>query len=265
MNVWQETAVIIPTYGEHPYTQAVVRQITAEAEWTVYVIDSAGDFEATGSEVVIRPDTRLRWATACNEGLRVAADRGHSAFCLLNNDVVLSPGFTQGLVDAWTSTRAGIVAPTYDHSWRHQWPTTDFPRIAARDYKPERIEREIPFADGTCLFIPSSTLNVVGHLDDITWPLFNWGCDQDLALRAREAGLRIVTTHRSFLNHIGRRTARRDSEYSENAALRENVSGMTSKWGPDWLERLFAGYPGIERAGLQQSEVEFLAQENYVR
>lgn len=258
MTAQHEVAVIVPTYGEHHLTHAVVSQLLIESPEVIYVIDSLGDYEPVAGETVIRPAERLRWAAACNEGLRTAISAGHTALCLLNNDVVLSKGFVHGLMEAWASTGAGIMCPTYDHSWRHQWPTRTLPTTAARDYRPVKLERDIPFADGTCLFMPRRTLELVGLLDDTTWPFFNWGCDQDFALRARSAGLDVMVTHRAYLNHRGRQTVRLDPDYSDEAAFVENCDGMIRKWGDDWTDKLFAGYPELPRAGLRQSELEAL-------
>jgi hypothetical protein len=169
-----------------------------------------------------------------------AQDQGHCAYILLNNDVRLSPGFLSGLLGAWRRTGAALVGPVYDRNWPQQRIVYTGP---AADYRPQPSERPVPFADGTCLLIPHSTLRAAGLIDEQTWPRHGWGCDKDYALRVRFAGGRVHVTERAYLNHLGRRTAAAQPGYDEVDAEAENDAGMAAKWGPEWRELLYAGFP----------------------
>jgi GT2 family glycosyltransferase len=215
----------------------------------VYVVDNRGDYRARGDEQVLRPGENLGWAGGCNYGLVAAQLENHSAYVLLNNDVRLSSGFLDGLVDAWRETDAALVVPVYDHNWPQQRRGYDGP---AAGYRSSRREHLVPFIDGTCLFIPSTTLRRVGSLDEGTWPRYGWGCDKDYALRIRRAGGSVWATERVYLNHLARRTAKEWHWYDEREAEIENDRGMSSKWGPSWKEELYHSFPEVSREGLVQ-------------
>lgn len=171
---------------------------------------------------------------------------------LLNNDVRLSPGFLAGLAAAWHAGGAGLLAPAYDRNWPQQ--RTGYSGPAGRYVAAER-EYPVPFADGTCLAIPHQTLRLAGLLDERTWPRYGWGADKDYALRVRLAGGEVQVTERSFLNHLGRRTAAAAPWYDEAEAEAENDAGMAAKWGTGWRELLYAGFGNVPRAGLAQERL----------
>lgn len=246
-------AVIVPAYGRHDLTRATTRAVLSERDVAdVVVVDNQGGYQRIDREIVLRPDRNLGWAGGCNFGLHAARGLNYAAYVLLNNDVELSTGFINGLIEAWQATKAGLVAPSYDHSWTHQWPPT---LCKAGEYSPRPIEISIPFADGTCIFIPKQTLDVVGELDSGRWPRYGWGCDKDLALRVRRIGLDVFLTFRSYLHHMGRMTASSVLSYSDRDAQDECDRGMTNKWGPEWKTLLFSGHSGFNTRDLRHDEI----------
>jgi GT2 family glycosyltransferase len=247
-------AVIVPVYGRSDLTASVLRDLQRENDLaTTCIVDNEGSYRRTTDEIVLRPGSNLGWAAGCNYGLRAAQRGGYQAFIILNNDVELSLHFLRGLLQAWHETNAGLVAPLYDHSWPHQWPAL---KVSAANYQPNDHTREIPFADGTCLFIPRDTLTSIGFLDSDSWPSYGWGCDKDYALRVRSAGRSVILTYRSYLNHIGRQTFATMSRYSEREAQAECDRGMATKWGSRWKDTLFDGFPDVSRTDLMQDEIE---------
>jgi hypothetical protein len=244
-----DVAVIIPVYGQHHLTHDVISDLRREGyPHMLYVVDNGGDYEPEADEIVHRPGKNLHWAGGCNAGLLLAQDQGHPAYVLLNNDTRLSPGFLNGLVQAWQHTKAGLVGPVYDRNWPQQ--RTDYQGPAA-NYQPAEKDRPVPFLDGTCLLVPHDTLLRVGFVDEHTWPRYGWGCDKDYALRVRHCGGTVAVTERSFLNHLGRQTASQQPGYDEAEAEAENDAGMAAKWGTDWQDVLYGTFH-VPRAGLAQ-------------
>jgi hypothetical protein len=145
---------------------------------------------------------------------------------------------------------AAIVGPLYDHNWPHQRGDHRGP---AAEYVPRAVERNVPFVDGTAMLVGAAWLGQ--GLDAGTWPCFGWGCDKDLCMRVRSAGGQVVVTERSYLNHIGRGTAALDPQFSEAAAEEEHDEGMRRKYGQGWDDRLYAGFPMLNRHGDTQDRL----------
>lgn len=247
-------AVVIPVYGRSDLTTSVLQDLRRESDLaTTCVIDNKGSHRRVADEVVLRPGTNLGWAAGCNYGLRAAVRGTYQAFVILNNDVELSSHFLRGLLQTWHESGAGLVAPSYDHSWPHQWPAV---KVSARNYEPNEYSKKVPFADGTCLFIPRNTVTSIGFLDSGSWPSYGWGCDKDYALRVRSIGRSVVLTYRSYLNHIGRQTCATMPWYSEGEAQAECDRGMVTKWGSRWKDTLFDGFPDVSRTDLMQDGIE---------
>jgi GT2 family glycosyltransferase len=180
------------------------------------------------------------------------ANTDAEAVVLLNNDVRLSPGFVDGLYDAWQHTKGAIVGPVYDHNWPHQRVEFHGP---AGGYVPAPCERRVPFVDGTCMLVSRRTVEAVGLLDVEHWPAWSWGCDKDYCLRAREAGGHVFVTTRAYLSHFARATVGSMPGFSDTAAERENDAGMIAKWGCDWRDRLYKGFDHYAREGLVQQRL----------
>jgi GT2 family glycosyltransferase len=247
-------AVVIPVYGQEHFTNSVLEDLNSERHLCdIWVVDNLGSYKSRYKHVrILRPRMNLKWAGGCNFGIGEAIPFGYDYFLLLNNDTILSPGFISGLLSAAEAVGAEIVGPCYDHNWSHQRSgyLSD-----ARNYVGREVEHKVPFIDGTCMLIRSSVFDRIGFLDDETWPGYEWGCDKDLALRVRGYGGAVWVTRRAYLNHIARGTVRCSFEYSETAAELENDSGMSRKWGVDWREKLFKGFPDVPTEGMVQERL----------
>jgi GT2 family glycosyltransferase len=248
-------AVVICSYGHDEMTQQVVSDLRqAPTSHITCVVDNSGTYEPRDAtdEVLLRPNRNLGWAAGSNYGLRAMLEKTEAtAFVVLNNDVRLSVGFLDGLHSAWLRY-GGIVGPVYDHNWDHQRLRC---AVAADKYRSRPVERKVPFVDGTCMMLGRDTLEAVGLLDTVHWSEWGWGCDKDLCLRARHAGRAVWATERAYLTHAARSTAGSMPGFSETAAEAENDAGMSAKWGPEWEDRLFAGFDHLSRDGLVQRQV----------
>jgi GT2 family glycosyltransferase len=247
-------AVIIPIYGMHEFTSALIQDLMHQAcDFDVYVVDNLGDYVTDTADIItLTPGSNLGWAGGCNYALENALARGYDQFMLLNNDTQLSPSFVSGMLEGSRQVRANVMGPSYDHKWPQQRLTYSGP---AELYKPRSIEARVPFIDGTCMMISRATLDRVGMLDTSIWPQFGWGCDKDYCLRVRSAGGNVWVTRRSYLNHIGRGTATGLPGFSEVAAECENDDGMARKWGEAWKDLLYEGFDSISRLGPVQQRL----------
>jgi GT2 family glycosyltransferase len=228
--------IVIPVYGEQAMTHALIEDLEREPEpIDVTVVDNRGDYERRAHETVLRPSENLGWAAGTNHGTAKALTPDHEAAVWLNNDTRLASGFIRGLVRCWQETGAGLVGPTYDCYWNHQ----RLRRPAdVRSYRPKTRHFTAPFVDGTCMFVPRSTLDSVGMLDADTFAPVGYGADFDYCLRVRSAGRSVVVTRLSYLHHEKQVTARsiHGDRLGEYGARGDSVmsAGMTAKWGDDW-------------------------------
>src|SRR4051794_24468527 len=228
--------VVIPVHGEHAMTHALLGDLERESELLdVAVVDNRGDYPQGADEVVLRPEGNLGWAGGTNLGTVQTRSADHLAVVWLNNDTRLAAGFISGLVRCWQETGAGLVGPTYDCYWDHQ----RLPRRAeVGAYRPKARHFTAPFVDGTCMFVPASTLDTLGMLDSETFAPVGYGADIDYGLRVRSASRRVVTTRLSYLHHEKSVTAvtMYGDGLAEYGTQGDSVmdTGMAAKWGDDW-------------------------------
>lgn len=226
--------MVIPVYGEHEMTHALLGDLTTEAGWAdVVVVDNRGDYPAVGRETVLRPGTNLGWAGGSNHGTTAERGDDHVAVVWLNNDTRLSRRFVAGLLTSWRQTGAGVLGPVYDCHWRHQRLE---PVIPVETFLPRGDTYRAPFIDGTCMFVPTGTLDRIGLLDAETFAPLGWGAEIDYCLRARAAGLTVAVTARSYLHHERAVTAQ--AVFGDYDAYLANaypaaLEGLRSRWG-DW-------------------------------
>jgi GT2 family glycosyltransferase len=227
--------VVIPVFGHHDMTHALLGDLDREKEQVdVVIVDNRGDYPRRRDEAVLRPGENLGWAAGTNYGTAERRQDHHTAFIWLNNDTRLAAGFVAGLFRAWESTRAGLVGPFYDCHWLHQRDPAR-PPVAA--YRARRRHYRAPFLDGTCMFVPATTADQLGLLDAETFAPLGWGAEIDYCLRARAAAMEVVVTRLAYLHHERSVTARSVfqggyDEYLEKA-YPVALEGLRDKWG-DW-------------------------------
>jgi hypothetical protein len=217
-------------------THALLDDLRHEPEpLDVSVVDNRGDYPQHAEETVLRPAGNLGWAGGTNYGTVETLSSDHMAVMWLNNDTRLASGFICGLVRCWRDTRAGLIGPTYDCYWNHQ--RVQGP-VDVGTYRPKARHFTAPFVDGTCMFVPASTLTALGMLDSETFAPVGYGADIDYGLRIRAAGRSVVVTRLSYLHHEKSVTA--TTMYGDGLAdygtQGDSVmaDGMTTKWGDDW-------------------------------
>jgi len=232
--------VVIPTLGLNELTRSVVAQLIAEGVADVCVIDNGSTFE-DHRITVIRPDDNLGWLRSCNLGMRLAFSGDYTHCIVLNNDVILSEGFVGGLLGASAATGPGVFAPLYDDVWPQQRIPAPIP---ARDFVGNDHDLQVPFADGTCLMVSREVYEKVGELNERFFAQHGWAADLDFCHRVRLAGFPVIVTMRSYLNHLGRRTAAVVNPGYVAEAIDEAVNGMRALYGADWPE-LFANASDI--------------------
>jgi len=208
----------------------------------------------------------LGFAGACNRG--AAQARGEWLF-LLNNDLVLLPGWFEPLGGLLARPDAGLVGNlqlnartgALDHAGvrfdAKGKPGHDTTRpLAARI----RGWREVPAVTGACCALRRDTWRQLGGFDE---RFRNGGEDIDLALRAQAAGLVNRASLRSIVRHhvsasLGRKL--RDEHNSRRLATRwrADIARLSARaWSTDYLARAWHGPRDAADFGLAAEALAF--------
>jgi GT2 family glycosyltransferase/tetratricopeptide (TPR) repeat protein len=195
---------------------------------------------------VIRNDTNRGFPAGCNQGLARARGR---YIVLLNNDTRLTPGWLDGLV-AWALhdwPAVGMVGPVTNNAPDAQKVPGPDPALDTLDAF--ALDRRRAFAGqtlsvkrltGFCLLVRREVLDRVGSFDE------RYGIgffdDDDLCVRAREAGFRLHIALDVFVYHHGNRTFQALGINSRDKLV-ENFDRFRAKWGQEYAAGYFLPPP----------------------
>lgn len=213
------TAVILH-WGSAAATARCLRSLGA-ASWpgpaAVLIVDNTGCLDqaavsgAGPLEIeVVRPQRNLGFCEGSTLGMRMALDRGADLVLLLNNDVVVDPGFLDALVRAGRQVPdAGLLSPQIVHLQRPEkawylggtfslWSGIPAQGHGRRPLPLDAPPRDVDYATGCATLVHPSVLRRVGSFD----PAFFAYCeDVDWSIRVRRAGLRVLVVPASVVYH----------------------------------------------------------------
>ncbi len=225
-------------------------------EYTKTAVDSIREYTSGPYEIVIvdngsRPETiaalrelddvrviynatNMGFAHGCNQG--IAAARGRYVL-LLNNDVVVTEGWLDGLIDAHRrDPLVGVSAPRSNRVAGHQQINdTRYDDIAQmhayaaeRRRKNLRASYQTDRAIGFCLCIERRVIDEVGGID----PRYKTGNfeDDDFCMRVRAAGYRINVCNDVFIHHFGN-VSFNANNVDYMATMQRNWTIFAERWG----------------------------------
>ena len=235
-------SLVIPVYNQLDYTKRCLDSIFkwTEPPFELILVDNASsdgtrDYLQTVPATVITNDRNLGCAKAWNQGIRSSRT---DLVAILNNDIVVTPGWLSGLRLYMEVHRHGIVSPAaregvldYDlESYAKQY--TDRCRSAAR--------AELY---GACLVIARRVFDRIGLFDEV----FGYGgCeDIDFQWRAMQAGFTVGMTGSVLIHHFSMVTQSAIVRAENQSYSTENLRHFTAKWKRtvrgNWLQRRWAG------------------------
>ena len=265
-----QVSFVIPLYNCLPLTQAMVASLQAAMPsgltHEIILVDDgstdgtrawlAGLASSPGPFRVILNERNLGYAAANNRG---AATAQGEFLGLLNNDLVLSPGWLEPIlgVHRRLGNRAGLVGnvqrnartAAIDHAGifiNHRGkPEHDTSLPLGLQFRSRDAWRQADAVTGACTLVRRELFLRLGGFDE---GFANGGEDVDFCLRARAAGhLSAVALRSLVLHHVsaspGRK--RRDEQNSRRLTLRWRQElarlGARSAWCRHYLESEWTG------------------------
>lgn len=232
-----ETAVVIPVYNQLDYTRKCLESLNKHGKGIreIIVVDN-GSFPDTAEYLsgvdyvrIISNKENRGCAAAWNQGLD-AADSNWVLF--LNNDVLLTPGWLEGMLQFAQEKRIDVVSPAI----REGACNYDLEAYSKEFVKRMKNLARIGVADGICFLVRRTVFEKVGRFDEN----FRIGQfeDVDFFKRAAMAGFRLGITGRSFIHHFGSvtqnhiRTVQKTTSYAA-----ANRAYYRRKWKLTWYKR----------------------------
>ena len=217
-------SIVILCHNELQYTRLCLESVLnhARAPYELILVDNASTDgtpayleevrHRPGPErVVILPNRENKgFPAGCNQG--VAEARG-DYLVFLNNDTVVTAGWLDGLVH-WSLSdwpKVGLVGAVTNVSRAPQQVSVDYANLEGLPAFAARRRREfagkalsVERLTGFCLLARREVLQRIGGFDEA----FGLGFfdDDDLSVRALQAGFRLVVALDVFIHHFGSRT-----------------------------------------------------------
>lgn len=238
-------SVIVPVYGQLAMTLdclAALALHSGDVPMEVIVVDDASTDDTARVLPAIkgiryqRMPVNSGFIAACNEGARLASG-GFLVF--LNNDTLVQPGWLQALLDTFTThpdtgmagamlvypdgrlQEAGGLVFSDGSGWnlgRFQSPGD--PRYGH--------VREVDYCSGAAIAIPAELFNRLGGFDSHYAPAYYE--DTDLAMRVRDAGLKVRYQPASVVVHREGATSGTDLASGTKAYQRVNQGKFQARW-----------------------------------
>ena len=243
-------SIIVITYNNLHYTRLCLESIykkTAYPNFEVIVVDNASSdktqeflksFESQQQNIkVILNDRNEGFARANNQGSEIA--RGEF-IAFLNNDTIVTRGWVGNLMrHIIRDPRIGIVGPTtnmianeakIDVSYSELNQIDDFADQRSRDFEGKQFDIKVLAL--FCALMPRKLFDELGRLDE----RFEIGMfeDDDLALRIRNAGYKIVCAEDVFIHHFGKSGFKILGEEKYLQIFEANRRRYEEKWGSGW-------------------------------
>lgn len=209
-------SIIIPMYGQLPFTLACLRSIARQGATTPFEIividdaspeDPASALQAVDGVRHFRNPENQGFVGSCNKGAELA----HGELLLfLNNDTQVTPGWLDALVECLDSEAdCGIVGSrlVYPDGRLQEAGSTVFTdascwnigRFGDRNAPHYRVRRDVDYVTGAALLVPRRLFDAIGGFNADYAPAYYE--DADLAFAVRDAGRRIIYEPRSLIVH----------------------------------------------------------------
>ncbi len=251
-------SIVVPCYNQHDATYECLTAVLENTQdYELIIIDNGSTppikppFSGFVETRVIRNEENKGFPVAVNQGVREA--RG-GVIVLLNNDVIVTPGWAERLSDCIDVPQFGddaaygfsIVGPVTNYAAGLQ-------RVQIESYgNKEELNKaaaalaeecageaeEVNFVIGFCMAFRKSLWEAIGPFDESLWPCS--GEEIDFCLRARAAGHRVGIAHDVYVHHEGSvtfKTMHDAGAIKYDEIVKRNDAHLAEKWGADFWQR----------------------------
>ncbi|MBN1794146.1 MAG: glycosyltransferase family 2 protein [Candidatus Omnitrophica bacterium] len=169
-----------------------------------------------------------------NEGFARGMNRGMKAssapyVCLLNNDVVVAPGWLTEMIRVGEMhKKIGLINPHSNNFGVYPAPGEDIYDVAARRSKDRGTYVINGACVGFCMLIKREVIDQIGYLDEERYSLFFE--DTDYSRSAVERGFQCVLAKGAYVFHREHSSVNEIGEEKEKL-FKENQERFFKKWG----------------------------------
>jgi len=229
--------VVVPVFNQLSYTVGCLESLNTAGipDSQIIVVDN-GSTDGTDQFLAARSELRVI-RNPQNRGCGFAWNQGAQASSalwtvVLNNDVLIAPGWIEGLIGFAEEEQIDVVSPAMCEG-EHNY---DLPKHAEVFIRRMSKVRRPGIASGVCFMVHRRVFNAVGFFDDD--PLLGGYEDDEFFRRARQAGFRLAVTGRAFLHHFGSVTQK--SIQAGRDPAKRSLGDRTyyrKKYGLTWFKR----------------------------
>ncbi len=232
-----DASIVIPVFNQSQYTKRCLEtlQEAGIARSQIVVVDNASTDDTIACLAahpgvnVIRNENNRGCGGAWNQGVRALTA---TWTVVLNNDVIIPPGWLEGLVGFAEDEKVDVVSPASCEGETDY----DVPDHARQFVKKMASVKRPGACVGYCFMVHRRVFDKAGLFDD-DMRLGGYE-DDEFFRRSRQAGFRLGTTGRSFLHHYGSVTqiAMKASMNKPKASLGDR-DYYRRKYKLTWLKR----------------------------
>ena len=237
-----KASIVMLSWNAPAYTKIAVESIRkhTKMDYEIVIVDNGSGPDTTAwlreqeGMTVVYNATNRGFAAGCNQGIAAATG---DYIVLLNNDVVVTDGWLETLVEAVERDPAtGVSAPRSNEIAGDQ-KLLDLKYNALEEMHEIARRRSLDFvrsgyytdrAIGFCLCIDRTVIDQIGGIDE-TFGTGNFE-DDDFCMRVRAAGYRIYVCNDVFIHHFGSVSFQTNAvDYA--STMYKNWAKFSAKWG----------------------------------
>lgn len=240
-----KTSIIILTYNQLALTKQCldsIFQYTHHENVEIIVVDNGstdGTVDALKSNPAVKTifnQENLGFAKGCNQGAEIASGE---TLLFLNNDTIVTRHWLDAMLNLlYSHPKIGMVGPVSNYvSGAQQIPVTytdldGLPSFAEQYCKEQRGKSKLTLRlVGFCLLVKREVFEKIGGFDE-RFVLGNFE-DDDLCLRALQAGYQLRIACDSFVHHHGHATFNDNNELNLHHLYPLNRQKFYDKWKID--------------------------------
>ena len=234
----KSVSLVIALYNQVDYTRRCIDSIVrcTQIPYELILVDNGSrdgttELLKTVHATVITNEKNLGCAKAWNQGIR--ASHGE-VVGILNNDIVVTPGWVEHLIAFMESGSYGIVCPSAREgplSYDLDAYASTFTRVCRA-----AVRRDLY---APCMLIDRSVFDRIGLFDEG----FSYGgCeDTDFRWRTEAAGFAMAMTGSVLIHHFSMVTQKAVKKSETDQYWNQNMAHFQKKWGRtirgNWFER----------------------------